>query len=167
MLGKKSPDKEREPYDEPKQKEEVESETLTKEFTQYRVEINSGNETRIEYVEAYVIEENFIKLINTKPYVKEHYKRGRSSKNIPSRNVPNIDSRDLPPLIVNIQNVDSVNITEHEEFLYICEDVEFTQVYWQYKVNGEWQEEYKKFEKEKDDEYDIYKCRKSKWEGKK
>jgi len=59
--------------------------------------------------------------------------------------------------------VEDIDISVDGEYVFVCQDVEYTQVLRQHTEGGEWEEAYTDFEK--DGEYDIEEWMRSEWEA--
>lgn len=150
-------------YDEPKEKRETETMPIVRSFTEYRIVIDYGDRTRTEYVTEYTDGTHTMKLYEQEPRIISRYQSRSRIKNIPGHYVPRMALDSGEPLIISLHNVEDVEIEQSDEWVFVCEEVEYTQVYRQYKEDGEWQELYTEFEP--DDEYEIRQWHPSEWEA--
>jgi len=146
---------------ETRERKETRTTNVTRSFKVYRVKIDYGDRTRIERVTKYTDGTHKLKLYDQEPYIITHYNSFCRRDNIPTR--PKIRSRDGEPLIISLANVEDIDISVDGEYVFVCQDVEYTQVLRQHTEGGEWEEAYTDFEK--DGEYDIEEWMRSEWEA--
>jgi hypothetical protein len=154
---------EEESNNQPREKEVTSIVDVTRPFDVFRVEINYGDRERVERVTKYRHDDDTLKLYDQEPKLSLSYKRGHRTRDIYSRLRNQL--YDGEPLS-SARNVEDINITLDGEYVFVCEDVEVTEVLRRDSPDDEWETAYKTFgEWGDEDEHDIIEWMRYEWEA--